>query len=120
MGCALQEILHRRRSKERPEIDRFTPEVAEGVIKKERAAGRELRRSSWWKRKLSHGKCYYCNKSVSPKELTMDHIVPVIRGGKSQKSNIVAACKDCNNRKKHMIPIEWEEYLAGLNELEEE
>lgn len=41
----------------------------------------------------------------------MDHVVPLIRGGKSVKSNMVTACKDCNNKKKHLLPIEWEEYL---------
>jgi 5-methylcytosine-specific restriction endonuclease McrA len=44
----------------------------------------------------------------------MDHVVPVIRGGKSRKGNIVPCCKECNNRKKHMIPSEWEEYLESL------
>ncbi len=48
----------------------------------------------------------------------MDHIVPLIRGGKSTKGNIVPACKDCNNRKKHMLPIEWGEYLEKLKEEE--
>jgi 5-methylcytosine-specific restriction endonuclease McrA len=46
----------------------------------------------------------------------MDHVVPLIRGGKSTKGNTVPACKECNNRKKHMLPIEWEEYLERLRE----
>lgn len=41
----------------------------------------------------------------------MDHIVPLIRGGKSVKSNIVTACKTCNSQKKHLLPIEWQDYL---------
>jgi len=44
----------------------------------------------------------------------MDHIVPLIRGGKSVKSNIVTACKACNSQKKHLLPIEWEAYLNSL------
>ncbi len=44
----------------------------------------------------------------------MDHLVPLIRGGKSTKSNLVPCCKDCNNKKKHMLPIEWQEYLSSL------
>jgi len=44
----------------------------------------------------------------------MDHIVPVIRGGRSTKGNIVPCCKECNNRKRHMLPVEWEEYMEGL------
>lgn len=51
---------------------------------------------------------------MPPQELTMDHLVPIIRGGKSVKSNIVTACKECNNKKKYLLPIEWEEYLSNL------
>ena len=75
---------------------------------------RKLRRSAWWQRKISTGKCYYCGRSFEPKELTMDHVVPLIRGGKSTKGNLVPACKDCNNKKKYLLPIEWDEYLKGL------
>jgi 5-methylcytosine-specific restriction enzyme A len=92
----------------------FVPYVSDEEIKRERSAARVLRASAWWKRKLSRGRCYYCNTGVLPKELTMDHLVPVIRGGKSIKSNIVTACKACNNKKKYLLPIEWDEYLSSL------
>jgi len=92
----------------------FVSYVSEEDIKRERGAARVLRASAWWKRKLSRGRCYYCNTSVLPKELTMDHLVPVIRGGKSVKNNIVTACKACNNKKKYLLPIEWEEYITSL------
>jgi 5-methylcytosine-specific restriction enzyme A len=36
----------------------------------------------------------------------MDHLVPVARGGRSVKGNVVASCKECNNRKKLMTPAE--------------
>jgi 5-methylcytosine-specific restriction endonuclease McrA len=42
----------------------------------------------------------------------MDHIVPIIRGGKASKNNVVPACKECNSKKKYLLPLEWEEYLA--------
>lgn len=93
-------------------MDYFISEVTEAEIKKQRSKARELRKSQWWKRKLSEGKCYFCGKEFKPKELTMDHIVPVIRGGKSTKGNVVPACKECNSKKKHMLPIEWERYFG--------
>lgn len=93
----------------------FISEVTDEYIKRERRIARQLRKSSWWKRKCASGRCYYCNSKVHPEELTMDHIVPVIRGGRSTKSNIVAACKECNNKKKYMLPMEWEEYLYNLS-----
>ena len=100
-------------------MDFFTSYATEAELKRERAKAREIRKSQWWKRRLSEGRCYYCNLKFSPKELTMEHIVPLIRGGKSTKGNIVAACKDCNNKKKYMLPIEWEEYLDTLKRLED-
>lgn len=94
----------------------FVADITEQELKKERARAREIRKSQWWKRRCSEGACYFCGKKVLPRELTMDHIVPLIRGGKSGKGNIVPACKDCNNRKKHMLPVEWAEYMDRLAE----
>jgi len=92
----------------------FTSEVTEEEIRRERARARELRQSQWWKNRRGRGICHYCRQSFPPDELTMDHVVPVIRGGKSSKGNIVPCCKECNNNKKHMVPSEWEEYLESL------
>ena len=52
-------------------------------VKREREKARALRKSTWWKQALSKGSCYYCGKTFDPTELTMDHILPVVRGGKS-------------------------------------
>lgn len=93
----------------------FFIEVSEEHIKKERAKAKLIKQSGWWKRRRSEGRCFYCNIKVNPKELTMDHIIPIIRGGRSTKSNIVPACKDCNNKKKYLLPMEWQEYLDNLN-----
>ena len=75
-------------------------------IAREKAKARELRKSNWWKQKIAAGICYYCGKKFKPQELTMDHIVPIARGGKSTKSNVVPACKECNNKKKYLTPVE--------------
>lgn len=99
--------------------DFFVSEVSEEERKRERAKAREIRKSQWWKRRLSEGRCYYCGNEFSLKELSMDHRVPVIRGGKSTKGNIVPACKECNTKKKHMLTIEWEEYLEEIRKKED-
>jgi 5-methylcytosine-specific restriction endonuclease McrA len=95
-------------------MDSFISYVTEEEIKREKSKAQRLRKSQWWKRKCAEGLCYYCKKKVAPKELTIDHIVPIIRGGKSTKGNIVPVCKECNNKKKYLLPIEWEEYLERL------
>ncbi|MBF0111111.1 MAG: HNH endonuclease [Desulfamplus sp.] len=82
--------------------------------KREKHKARELRNSQWWKRKRSQGICYYCGANFPPKELTMDHIVPISRGGKSVKNNVAPCCKTCNTKKRTMLPIEWEEYMNSL------
>lgn len=87
--------------------------VDEKVLKKERAGARELRKSRWWQNKLAQGACYYCKGVFPATGLTMDHIVPLARGGRSTKDNIVCCCKECNTKKKSMLPMEWEEYVAG-------
>ena len=90
--------------------------MSEQEIRQEKEKARHLRRSSWWMRKIQRGVCYYCNSEVGKAHLTMDHVVPLSRGGKSKKGNIVPACKACNNKKKYLLPIEWEEYLKSLSE----
>lgn len=80
-------------------------------IRAERDKARALRKTRWWQQKTAPGLCYYCEKKVLFKEITMDHLVPLSRGGRSTKDNLVPCCKKCNNLKKSMLPLEWEEYL---------
>jgi len=82
-------------------------------IRRERAKVRDLRHSQWWKRRLAKGVCHWCGRRFAAAELTMDHIVPIARGGLSTKGNVVTCCKECNNRKKQLLPMEWEAYLEG-------
>lgn len=94
----------------------FISNVSDEEIASERRKARELRSTQWWKNLKGRGQCYYCKAAFHPSELTMDHIVPVIRGGRSTKGNIVPCCKECNNRKSHMLPVEWEEFMKRMGE----
>ncbi len=96
----------------------FAYDLDEADIKRERRKARDLRASQWWKRRLHKGVCHYCGRAVPPKDLTMDHIVPIARGGKSIKGNVAAACKECNNAKKQLLPMEWEQHLIRLSRTE--
>ncbi|MFV0439198.1 MAG: HNH endonuclease [Desulfopila sp.] len=88
--------------------------VDEAVIRAERAKARALRKTRWWQQKTAAGLCYYCGGTFSYAQLTMDHLVPLARGGRSSKDNLVPCCKACNNKKKTLLPIEWQEYLDNL------
>jgi len=85
-------------------------------VRREKAKARALRQSQWWKNQCGRGQCHYCRARVHPKKLTMDHVVPVTRGGRSTRSNVVPCCKDCNSRKQYLVPSEWQEYLNELAE----
>jgi 5-methylcytosine-specific restriction enzyme A len=97
-------------------MDPFNAWLDDADIQKERRKARELRKTQWWKNRLAKGKCHYCGRPIPPGELTMDHIVPLIRGGKSTKGNTVACCKACNNNKKYLLPMEWDNYLKGFSD----
>ncbi len=48
---------------------------------------------------MGKGQCYHCEKKFKADELTMDHLIPIARGGKSDKKNCVPSCKECNTKK---------------------
>jgi len=88
--------------------------VDDETIRREKSKARDLRKSRWWANKIACCRCSYCGAETPAKKLTMDHIVPIARGGQSSKGNITQCCKECNTKKKNMLPIEWQEYMDGL------
>ncbi|MBW2451483.1 MAG: HNH endonuclease [Deltaproteobacteria bacterium] len=89
-------------------------DVPEEQLRRERQKARELRRTQWWRNRIAKGRCHYCGTQVPPSALTLDHVVPLVRGGRTSKGNCVPACKSCNHRKQSLLPIEWDEFLTGL------
>jgi 5-methylcytosine-specific restriction endonuclease McrA len=83
--------------------------VDDSTIRAERNKARALRKTRWWQQKTASGICHYCQHQVPVNELTMDHIIPLSRGGKSTKGNLVPCCKECNTAKKNDLPPELEE-----------
>lgn len=51
-------------------------------------------------------RCQYCAKRFSASQLSIDHVVPKSRGGKSTWTNVVVACTRCNTKKGGRMP--WE------------
>jgi len=41
-------------------------------------------------------KCQYCGTTISRNTMTLDHVVPRAKGGRSSWENVVAACEPCN------------------------
>ena len=50
--------------------------------------------------------CQYCGVTPPRKLLTVDHILPRSRGGKTTWENVITACQKCNGRKSNRTPAE--------------
>jgi CRISPR/Cas system Type II protein with McrA/HNH and RuvC-like nuclease domain len=56
---------------------------------------KRIRRKMW----LSDPRCEYCLRKLRYDESTLDHVVPLSRGGKDSYFNVVLCCKKCNAEK---------------------
>lgn len=54
-------------------------------------------------KQMCDGVCSYCFKPAR----TIDHVVPVARGGRSDFDNLTLACSRCNSSKNSRTPLEW-------------
>ena len=70
--------------------------------------GRRMKASSKRSRILARdrNRCQYCGIRGGLFDLTLDHILPVSRGGTTSPENLVAACFACNQRKGNRTPEE--------------
>jgi 5-methylcytosine-specific restriction endonuclease McrA len=50
--------------------------------------------------------CQYCGETPGQHHLTVDHVMPRSRGGIHDWSNLVTACKRCNQKKGSLTPEE--------------
>ena len=55
--------------------------------------------------------CQYCRERLAPPELTIDHLVPLNRGGLDEVTNYVTCCAPCNQKKAN-LPLK--EFAASL------
>ncbi|MDA8122262.1 MAG: HNH endonuclease signature motif containing protein [Deltaproteobacteria bacterium] len=56
---------------------------------------------------IQKGKCSVCKKSLKKTGFHLDHIVPLIRGGKNEDKNIQLTCPKCNTKKGGKDPIRF-------------
>ncbi len=57
--------------------------------------------------------CQYCGIQPGRENLTIDHVIPRSRGGRTEWENVVAACAPCNRRKGNRTPDEAGMKLAS-------
>ena len=94
---------------------RYVRGVDDDTLRREKARARQLRQTAWWRRRIAAGLCHYCRRAVGAKALTLDHVVPLVRGGRSIRANLVPACRDCNHKKQSLLVWEWQAYLDQLD-----
>lgn len=71
--------------------------------------------------KKSNGRCARCGKSleVGKKDLTVEHIIPLSKGGKNEHNNLVCLCKACNKEKADkVVQASWYKYIEDEEEVE--
>ena len=62
--------------------------------KKSQFTARKVMRQNHYQEQ--NGKCFYCKKALNRREATLDHVIPVSKGGMDTKENTVMCCKTCN------------------------
>ena len=56
-----------------------------------------------------NGCCAYCGQGAD----TLDHVLPVVKGGLTVRTNLIPACRPCNLAKGHQNVLEWFRLHAG-------
>lgn len=78
------------------------PTLKLGVVKTERKGqnwSKRMRRKLLKRSRL----CFYCKKLLTPQTITVDHSIPLSRGGSNEFDNLVGACEHCNRLKGNKI-----------------
>ena len=55
--------------------------------------------------------CVYCGRELKHSEITVDHVIPFSKGGKTDFQNLVIACKHCNQVKSNKTLYEFIQLL---------
>ena len=56
---------------------------------------------------LQNGVCHYCKMRIEMDQWSIDHRVPLSRGGTNARRNKIGACKTCNNQKGSLTELEF-------------
>lgn len=88
--------------------------------------GEKEREGEWdMRRKLSkaerfevygkcQGHCAYCGCALEYKDMQVDHIVPLKRGGQDDIKNMLPSCRSCNHYKAALTAEEYKRYVEGI------
>ena len=88
-------------------------EVDDDALRREKARARELRQTSWWRRRdRDRALCHYCRRAVGAKALTLDHVVPArARAAARSAATWCPRARTATRKKQSLLAWEWEAYL---------
>ncbi len=81
--------------------------MAPGAKKTKRMGAHRSRkiRLKWWA--AQRRSCHWCRERFEEfRRMTLDHVVPLFRGGSNLEDNLVPACETCNRRRGHELTKE--------------
>ena len=61
-----------------------------------------------------NGLCAYCGQYVVFSKMTIDHIIPLSKGGLNEESNYQCVCYQCNQAKGQMLEDEFFAWIANI------
>lgn len=94
----------RRYQRNHPEKTRELKRAGNRRRHKRKIPGPGVSAKQWREIRAAYGEqCAYCGEAAT----TMDHVVPLSRGGEHSPTNVVPACSDCNFKKHCKTPDEW-------------
>ncbi len=87
-----------------PEVVREQKRASNRRRHKQKIAGRGIKAKEWRAiREAFDDRCAYCGDPAT----TMDHVIPLSRGGLHEPENVVPACKPCNFEKHNKMPEDF-------------
>ena len=62
--------------------------------------------------KRNNYQCQSCGKNKQQAKLTIDHIIPLAKGGSNDMSNLQTLCFKCNRQKLHHLDPRFKRYFS--------
>lgn len=76
------------------------PEASQKRAKRNSSRMRRMRR----KLHAADPRCHWCRAELELEASTVDHVIPLSRGGSNRDDNVVLACQPCNQRRGNALP----------------
>ncbi|MHC5779219.1 HNH endonuclease [Nostoc sp.] len=96
----------------------FTPAQEQTFTRTKRFRPRQMRYRKMLLVERCGMKCFWCSCELTPETLTIDHLVPLSKGGSNKLKNLRATCARCNQTRGNAMPVIQQ--LTGANMIDAE